>query len=101
MSETASHPLTINDPVDEETLKTFQDLLNAQGIIAERLLEIEKNKVRLLRAAMDNDAQRQQTFNRVLEERGLPPGSPVEIDAKTGAITIPSIDLPATPPTES
>lgn len=95
--ETASQAtkLTINDPVDAETLKSFGELQAARGQMSERLLDLEMEKVRTLRAASNIDSERQRLFEKVLMDRGLPPNAPVEIDAKTGKITM--ITPPAPP----
>lgn len=102
MSDTPSGPLTINDPVDAETLQSFADHQGTKAVIAERLLEIEMGKVRLLRAAVDNDAERQRQFDKILLDRGLPPNAQIEIDAKTGKITlIPGMGAPPPPSPET
>ena len=76
--------LTLDDPVDPETLGKFGQLQQARMQCAERLLDLEQERVRTLRAAANIDAERQKMFEGLLLTRGLPPNFPVEIDAKTG-----------------
>ena len=79
--------LTLDDPVDADTLTKFSDLQSARLQAAERLLDLEQEKIRTLRAASNIDTERQRLFEAVLMSRGLPPNAPVEIDAKTGKVT--------------
>lgn len=80
----AEAKLTINDPIDAETLQKFSQLQMSRVQVAERLLDLEQEKVRTMRAAAQIDTERQRLFETVLVARGLPPNFPVEIDAKTG-----------------
>lgn len=80
--------LTVSDPVSTEDLARFGELQMARGQIAERLLELEQEKIRTLRAASNIDTERQRLFEKVLIERGLPPTATVEIEAKTGSIKL-------------
>jgi len=77
---------TIDTPVSQEDLAKFAQLQGARLQIAERILELEQEKVRAMRAAANVDSERQKLFEKVLVERGLSPGFPVEIDSKTGQI---------------
>lgn len=79
--------LTIEDPIDEETLERFKTLQGVRMQCAERLLDLEQEKVRTLRMAAGIDQDRQKVFEAQLVARGLPPNFPVEIDATTGKIT--------------
>lgn len=79
--------LTIEDPIDEETLERFKTLQGVRMQCAERLLDLEQEKVRTLRMAAGIDQDRQKVFEAQLVARGLPPNFPVEIDAITGKIT--------------
>jgi len=79
--------LTLDDPVDPETLGKFSNLQQARMQCAERLLDLEQERVRVLRAAASVDAERQKIFEGVLLSRGLPPNFPVTIDAQTGKMT--------------
>jgi len=84
---TEKKQLTIDDPVDPEQLGKFGQLQQARMQCAERLLDLEQEKVRVLRAAANVDAERQKMFEGLLIARGLPPNFPVEIDAKSGKMT--------------
>jgi phosphoenolpyruvate-protein kinase (PTS system EI component) len=84
MSETK---LTIADPVAPETLAKFAELQTARLQAAERLLDLEQDKIRVLRAASSIDTERQKLFEEVLIARGLSPTAVVEINAQTGLIT--------------
>lgn len=77
---------TLDTPVSAEDLAKFAQLQGARLQIAERVLDLEQEKVRALRAAANIDAERQKLFEKILVERGLPPGFPVEIDSKTGTM---------------
>ncbi len=86
MSE--SRKLTIQDPVDPETLSKFNSFASAEAEIAARLLENEKDKLQILRAAHHVDAERRKLFETLLISRGLAPNTEVWIDAKTGVIQV-------------
>lgn len=79
--------LTIDDPIDGETLGKFKHLQTVRMQCAERLLDLEQEKVRTLRMAANVDTERQKLFESVLISRGLPPTFPVEVDANTGKIS--------------
>lgn len=85
-NESNQPKLSIADPVDAETLRKFQQLQASRLQVAENLLNIEQDKIRLIRAASNIEAERQRLFEGVLLARGLPLNYPVEIDAKTGAM---------------
>lgn len=80
--------LTIDDPVTQEVLDQFLQLANARSQLAERLLEIEQQRIQILAAVKKADDERARLFEAVLVERGVPPTSVAEIDAKTGKITL-------------
>lgn len=87
MSNSVDEPkLTIDSPVPQETLVKFQQLQGARLQVAERFLDIENEKVRLLRAAANIELERSKLFEGLLVERGLAPNFPVEIDGATGLI---------------
>lgn len=86
--ETTEKKLTVNDPVDGETLRRIGDLTGARYDVAERLLDLEQQKVTLLVTAKQIDEEKARLFNKILLDRGLPPGTPIELDAESGAITI-------------
>lgn len=78
--------LTIDDPVDAETRARFTALQDSRLRVGDRLLDIELERVKLIRSASAIDNERQKLFERVLIERGLSPNQPVSIDSETGQI---------------
>lgn len=98
MTEQDSSKLTIDDPIDGDTLKRFEELQTLRMQFSDRLLDLEQEKIKVLRAATGLDMERQKLFESVLVTRGLPPTHPVEIDAKTGLI---KLLKPLDPPVES
>lgn len=80
--------LTINDPLTQETLKKLAQLTNQRLQIADQLLDLEQEKIKLMVASRQIDDEKQRLFAKELTDRGLPPNAPVEVDAKTGAISI-------------
>ncbi len=86
--------LSFDTPVEPETLKRLEELQGARTQVADRLLDLEQERIRLLRAATQIDTEKQRTFESILVSRGLTPNFPVEIDAKTGVLK-----LLAEPPT--
>lgn len=80
--------LTAEDPIDSESLKTFNSLESARYEIGIQLLNTEQERVKLLATAHQVDQQRQRMFEKILVERGLPPNTQVEIDATTGKLTL-------------
>jgi len=80
--------LTLNDPIDPVTLKRFDELQTLRVQLADKYLDLEQEKIRVMRAASNLDVERQRLFEAVLVARGLSPTHPVEIDAKTGTIKL-------------
>lgn len=80
--------LTANDPVNAETLKRIGELTGARYDVADKLLDLEQHRVTLLVTAKQIDEEKGRLFNKILLDRGLPPGTPIELDGETGAITI-------------
>jgi hypothetical protein len=80
--------LTVDDPVDEETRGKFSSLQDARLRTGDRLLDLELEKIQLIRSVSAIDNERQKLFERVLIERGLSPSQPVTIDSTTGQIKI-------------
>jgi hypothetical protein len=91
-----SSKLTLNDPVEPETLAKFGELQTARMQACERYTDLELEKVRTLRAVASIDAERQRLFEAVLVSRGLAPNATVEIDAKTGLVKV--VDPTQPPP---
>lgn len=93
-----SKKLTPNDPVDEATRRRLEEFTAARLDIGDKLLEIEQEKVKLLVAANRVDEERGRLFEKILMDRGLPPTTPVEIEAQTGIIRV--LRQPAPQPAE-
>jgi hypothetical protein len=79
--------LSVNDPIDRETLQKFEQLADARAQVAERLLQLEQDRIMLLATAKEVASQHRRMFQEALTARGLSPDTEVEIDAKTGQIT--------------
>lgn len=92
MADTEKAPerpqLTVRDPIDPDTLSILDRLEGARYDIGLKLLRSEQERVKLLAAAHRVDEQQQRTFERILMERGLAPNVEMEIDTKTGRITL-------------
>lgn len=89
--------LTLDDPVDPETMQKLAELHDAKNKIANHLVDLENEKVRLLVACRQIDSERNRLFERVTTERGLPPGFPVTVEAESGKITA-NAKIPDEPP---
>lgn len=89
--------LTVEDPVEPEVLKKLAELRDSRLRIGDQVLDLEGEKVRLLVAVRQIDAEKQRAFEKILMERGLPPTFPVEIDGQTGKIK-PLAPPPEVPP---
>lgn len=87
--------LTADDPVPAETLQAFSQIRTAQSDLGLQLLDLEDQKIRILAANKKLREQRDRLFHAVLMERGLSPHTPVEIDGKTGRITVRKAPEPA------
>lgn len=85
---TTEKKLTVNDPVTPEQLKRIGELTGARYDLADRLLDLEQQKVGILVSAKQVDEEKNRIFNKILMERGLPPGTPIEIDGETGVLTV-------------
>ncbi len=71
--------LSVTDPVSQDQLKRLQDLATGRARVADRLLSLEQEKVRLLVLAQETDKAQALVFESVLAERGLPLDTKVEI----------------------
>ena len=100
MSEESTKKLTPNDPVDAATRKKLEELGAARYDVADKLLEMEQEKVKILVAANRLDEERNRIFEKILMERGLAPTTPIEIEAQTGNIRLlrPIVQPPAETP---
>jgi hypothetical protein len=88
MSNDEKKRLTIEDPVPREVLAEFQEIREAQLRLAEQNMFLDREKVRLLAANNKLDQQQQRLFETILVDRGIAPGTPVELDAGSGKLTL-------------
>ena len=86
MSNESEKKLTINDPVDPETLRKLDAVHVARQQLATQLLDLEEEKVRLLVAARPLRDERNKLFEKILIDRGLPPSFSVDVDLETGKL---------------
>ena len=86
MSPETEKKLTLNDPVNAAELQRLAELQGRRFEIGDALLDLEQEKVRLLVQARQLDDQKSQLFQKIVTDRGLPAGLPVEVDAKTGLV---------------
>ncbi len=91
-------PLTIEDPVDAETLEQFRQLQETRQRFADSLLSLEQEKIQLLAAVKKVDDQRNRLFESCLVDRGLPPNAKIEIDGRSGKIKRTSEESPEPAP---
>lgn len=85
-TESESKQLTLNDPVEPADLQALAELQSRRYEMADALLDLEQEKVRILVQARQLDDRKTQIFTKIVTDRGLPPGFPIEIDAKTGLV---------------
>ncbi len=91
--------LTLEDPVDADTLKKLGELREARLQVAERHLDMESEQVRLMVMARQLDAEKNRIFEKILADRGLPPTFPVNIDGTTGKLSpLANMPQPQPPP---
>jgi hypothetical protein len=86
--QTQTPKLTPTDPVDEETMKKLSELHEARLKIADRVLDLEAEKIRLMVAVRQVDMEKNRIFEKVLVDRGLPPGFPINIEGSSGKIQL-------------
>ena len=86
--EKTEKQLTVNDPVSPEELQRIGALTGARYDVADRMLDLEQQKVTLLVTARQIDDEKNKLFNKILIDRGLPPGTPIELDSETGALKV-------------
>lgn len=80
--------LTLKDPVDLEILNKLKTLVETRKTLSDSYLNLEMEKIRVLAAVREIDKQNARLFERCLVERGLPPGTEVDIDLDTGFIVV-------------
>ena len=82
----ADEKKSTKDPINPEVLARLTEMDAQKQVLAQKLLELELEKVSLLGAARRIDVEFKETFAKVLEERGISPGTPVSIDSQTGVL---------------
>lgn len=87
MSEKSKEKPTIQTPVPQEILGKFRILDENNAKVALRYMELEEEKIKLLRLRTAIAQERKKLFEGLLVERGLSPDYPVEINGETGVIT--------------
>jgi hypothetical protein len=78
---------TINDPIAPDTLKKLAQITNARLQLADQLLDLEQEKIKIMVTTRQLDDEKQRVFEKELTDRGLAASAPVEVDAKTGMIS--------------
>lgn len=88
MADETTTPTTIpsDTPISAETLTKLQKIQSARLNVADRLMDTELERVKLLATAQRLDIEKQRVFEGVLLERGLPLDTMLEVDATTGSI---------------
>lgn len=103
MSAESNQKKTVSDPVEQKTLSELRELDDSLTDLSRKLLEFEQEKIRLLSAAHQLEAQKQRIFEMILVERGLSPMAKVNINATTGVLELfpsPSSPFEAPPAAE-
>lgn len=77
---------TTDTPVSQEELAQLGNLQNGHIQVANRIVELELEKVQLLRTITALQGQKDRIIETILTERGLPKDTKVEISAQTGDI---------------
>ena len=85
---TEKRNLTPEDPVTPEVLAEFSRLQESKHQLAVVAIQLDMDKIEVLRSIGRLDEQNKRLFEACLIERGLPPDAPIEIDSKTGKITL-------------
>lgn len=80
--------LTVNDPIDADTLASIKILREARRDLAENYLDLELERIQLLAAVRKIDQQSSRIYERCNVERGLSPNTEIDIDPDTGALTV-------------
>jgi len=72
------------DPVNSEDLERFNQLTGARQALADRLLGMETEKIKLMAAARRIDTEWDGLFNQIRQDRGIE--GPFDVDPKSGVI---------------
>lgn len=94
--------LTPNDPVSQEELARLEELDKLKQGIANKNLDLDQEKIKLLGAAKRIDMEYQSAFDKILVDRGISPGTRVFIE-KNGRLRLnqerlPQDEMPEVPP---
>jgi len=88
MSETTNKKtLTIEDPIDQDTLRQLEQNSDHFVHVSTRLAELELEKVRIIVALRTLSDEKNRVIEKCLVDRGLSPNTMVEINPTTGQIT--------------
>lgn len=98
MSDESELRLTPEDPISKEVLAHLELIYEKRAGLAERVMDLEMQRVRLVALASGLDEERARIFQRELTLRGLPPSTKISVDPVTGKIDI--LDLPKAPKTQ-
>jgi hypothetical protein len=74
--------------VDQETLGSLNQVMDAWHECAARLMDLEQEKIKVMFAARQLEAEKLKILEKICVDNGLSPGTPVEIDSRTGEITV-------------
>lgn len=87
--------LTISDPMSKETLARFQELAEAKSVLCEQYFDLDAEKIRLTVAIKQIEHEKGRLFEKELVDRGVSPTAAVEVDGKTGLISLLTPGAPA------
>jgi hypothetical protein len=80
--------LSINDPMSRETLTRIQELSETKSALCEQYFDMDAEKIRLTVAIKQIEQEKQRLFEKELVDRGMSPTAAVEVDGKTGVMTL-------------
>ena len=83
----AAEKLTVKDPVDQETMRQLEGVINARSEVANKLANIRLEEIHLLAAIRQLDNEKETMFEAILSARGLPGGTVISLNTK-GEITV-------------
>lgn len=75
-------------PVDQETIAKLVGLHDKKSELALELLRIKEREILILAAASSVSLEIDRMHQRILTDRGLAPSTTVDVDPKTGALTL-------------
>ena len=80
--------LTVDDPVDTDTLGQLAELEDTRLQVGGQLIDCEQEKIKLLTAAHRLDQRRAAVYEKILIDRGIAHTEGVEIDGATGKLRL-------------